>query len=206
MSIHQWVNLIWSSSKTGETWTPYPYQSHVLLQIVIKKLVLWPLKGRHKLNSLGFPPLPKKCVKSMTILRLDFTKRIIYRKWYWLIFYTKMTIFPCKVRHVSPSRDIWICLAANYLHIDIFDKKLKKVWMVCVMCHVLVKFSPLFGDHRLQRAERGSRRFRCPRQWSHWWETEQQTRGLNQDWYVSKKSANVQANAIRPKIRFFLLV
>ena len=71
------------------------------------------------------------------------------------------------------------------------------------MCHVLVKFSPLFGDHRLQRAGRGSRRFRSPRQWTHWWETEQQTRGLNQDCYVSVKSANVQANAIGLKIRFF---
>ena len=72
-------------------------------------------------------------------------------------------------------------------------------------CHVLVKFFSLFGDHRLRRAGRGSRRFMGPRQWLHWWETEQQTRGLNQDCYMSEKSANVQANAICPKIRFFLI-
>ena len=73
-------------------------------------------------------------------------------------------------------------------------------------CHVLEKFSPLFGDHWLQRAGRGNRRFKGPRQWSHWWETEPHTRGLNQDCYVSEKSANVQVNAICPKISFFLLV
>ena len=37
-----------------------------------------------------------------------------------------MTIFPHKVRHVLPSRDVWICLAANYLHIDIFEQKLQE--------------------------------------------------------------------------------
>ena len=63
----------------------------------------------------------------MTILRLIFIKRILYRKLYLFIFDTKMTISPRKVRHVSPSRDVWICLAAKYLHIDIFDQNLKKV-------------------------------------------------------------------------------
>ena len=90
-------------------------------------------------------------------------------------------------------------------NIDIFDQNLKKVeiFMSCFFtCHVLVKFSPLFGDHWLQRAGKGSRRFRAPRQWSHWWETEQQTRGLNQDCYMSQKSANMQANVIYPKINF----
>ena len=43
------------------------------------------------------------------------------------MFDTKMTIFPRKVRHISPSRDVWIRLAAKYLHIDIFDQNLKKV-------------------------------------------------------------------------------
>ena len=72
-------------------------------------------------------------------------------------------------------------------------------------CHVLVKFSPLFSDHWLQRAGRGSRRSRGPRQWSHWWAIEEQTRGLNQDCYVSKKSTNVQANTICPKNCFYLI-
>ena len=44
-----------------------------------------------------------------------------------------MTIFPRKVRHVSPIRDVWIRLAAKYLHIDIFDQNLKKVWILCVL-------------------------------------------------------------------------
>ena len=64
----------------------------------------------------------------------------------------KWPFFPCKVRHVSPSQDVWICLAAKYLHIDIFDQTLKKFEfsLSCYFtCPVLVKFSPLFGDHRL---------------------------------------------------------
>ena len=36
-----------------------------------------------------------------------FNKRIIYRNWYLFIFDTKMTISPCKVRHISPSQDVW---------------------------------------------------------------------------------------------------
>ena len=55
----------------------------------------------------------------MTILRLIFIKIIIYRKWYLFIFYTKMTIFPREVSHVSSSQDVWIRLAAKYLHIVI---------------------------------------------------------------------------------------
>ena len=60
----------------------------------------------------------------MTILHLIFIKRIIYRKLYIYFFYTKMTIFHCKVRHGSPSQDDWIRLPAKYLHIDIFDQNL----------------------------------------------------------------------------------
>ena len=170
------------------------HQFDMLLQIIIKKLILGPLEGLHKFNSLGFffGSFTKKIVKSRTILRLIFIKRIIYRKLYLFNFYTKMTNFPFKVMHVSPNQDVWIRLAAKYLHIDIFDQNLKKVWIFCVwFLYVLVKFSPLFGDHRLQHAGKGSRRFRGPRQWSHWWETEQKTRGLNQDCYVSEKSKNV---------------
>ena len=62
----------------------------------------------------------------MTILRLIFIKRIIYRKWYLFIFDTKMAISPRKVRHVLPSRDVWICLAAKNHHLDIFDQNLNK--------------------------------------------------------------------------------
>ena len=74
----------------------------------------------------------KKGVKSMTILRLIFIKRIIFIKLYLLIFDTKMAIFLRKVRHVSNSRNVWICLASKNLHIDIFDQNLKKVWIFCV--------------------------------------------------------------------------
>ena len=42
-------------------------------------------------------------------------------------FYIKMSISPRKVRHVTPSQDVWIRRAAKYLHIDIFDQNLKKV-------------------------------------------------------------------------------
>ena len=48
------------------------------------------------------------------------------------MFDTKMIIFPRKVRPVWPSRDVWICLAAKYLHIDIFYQNLKKVRIFCV--------------------------------------------------------------------------
>ena len=37
-----------------------------------------------------------------------------------------------KVRHVLPSWDVWICLSAKYLHIDIFDENLKKALIFCV--------------------------------------------------------------------------
>ena len=63
----------------------------------------------------------------MTILRLIFNKRIIYRNGYLFIFDTKITIFPRKVWHVSPSRDVCLRLTAKYLHIDISDQNLKKV-------------------------------------------------------------------------------
>ena len=68
----------------------------------------------------------------MTVLRLIFIKRNIYRKLYLFIFNTSITIFPHKVRHVSPSRDVWIRLAAKYLHIDILDQNLKKNLIFCV--------------------------------------------------------------------------
>ena len=38
-----------------------------------------------------------------------------------------MTIFPLKVRHVSPRQDVCGCLIAKYLFIDIPDKNLKKI-------------------------------------------------------------------------------
>ena len=34
-----------------------------------------------------------------------------------------MTIFPRKVRHISPSRDFCLRLTAKYLHIDIPDQE-----------------------------------------------------------------------------------
>ena len=53
----------------------------------------------------------------MTILRLIFNKRIIYRKWYLFIFDTKITISP-----VSPSQDARLRLATKYLNIDILTE------------------------------------------------------------------------------------
>ena len=142
----------------------------------------------------------------MIIYCIIFNKRTIYRNLYLFIFYTKMTIFPHKVRHVSARRDVCLCLTANYLHIDILDQNIKKIKIFCVSLLCVLsscEVSPLFGDHRLQRAGRESRRFRAPCQMLHQKETEQQTRGLNQDCYMSAKSASVQANAICPKIIFF---
>ena len=63
----------------------------------------------------------------MTILRLIFMRKIIYRKGYLFIVDTKITIFPREVRQVSPSPDVWICLATKNRHIDIFDQNLKKI-------------------------------------------------------------------------------
>ena len=70
----------------------------------------------------------------------------------YLFFDTKMTIYPRKVWHVLPSRDVCLRLTAKYLHIDISDQNLKKFEfsVSCYFtCSVLVKFSPLFGDQRL---------------------------------------------------------
>ena len=151
---------------------------HVFLQIVIKNGYCDHWRDNPNLISLGLFVcffFHQKMRKSMTILKFILIKRIIYRKWYLFIFDTKMTISPHKVRHVSPSRDVWICMAAKYLHIDLFDQNPKKFEFSVsryFTCHVFVKFFPLFGDHRLQRSGRGGRRFRAPRQWLHWWETE----------------------------------
>ena len=63
-----------------------------------------------------------------------------------------MIISPCKVTHILPRRDVYLCLTANYLHIDYFDQNLKKIEFSVsryFRCSVLLKFSPLFGDHRL---------------------------------------------------------
>ena len=63
----------------------------------------------------------------MKMLRKIFNKRIIYRNGYLFIFDTKITISPRKVWHVSPSRDVGLCLTTKYFHIDISDQNLKKV-------------------------------------------------------------------------------
>ena len=104
------------------------------LLIVIKKWILWPLEGQHKFNSLGIFLffLNQKMGKKSDNITFIFINRILYKKWYLIIFDTKITIFPCKVRHISPSQDVWIRLAVQYLHIDIFDQNLKNVWILCV--------------------------------------------------------------------------
>ena len=134
----------------------------MILQIVIRKWILWPLEGRHKLNSLGFFFVlffvTKKGLKSMTILGLIFNKRIICRKWYLFMFDTKIIIFPRKVRHVLPTRDVWFLLAAKYLYIDIFHQKLRKVWIFSVsLLYVLSSckvFSPVWSPPAEARWER----------------------------------------------------
>ena len=60
------------------------------------------------------------------MLRKIFNKRTIYRNLYLFIFDTKMTIFPCKVRHILPRRDVCLSLTTKYLHIHIPDQNLKK--------------------------------------------------------------------------------
>ena len=57
----------------------------------------------------------------------NFHQKNYIQKMNLFIFDTKRTIFPRKVRQVSPSRDVWICLAAKCPNIDIFDQNLKKV-------------------------------------------------------------------------------
>ena len=63
----------------------------------------------------------------MRILCKIFNQRIIYINGHLFIFDTKITIFPRKVWHVSPSQDVCLRLTAKYLHIDISDQNLKKV-------------------------------------------------------------------------------
>ena len=63
----------------------------------------------------------------MTILRLIFNKRIYTENDIYLFLILKLPFPPRKVRHLSPSRDIWFRPDAKYLHIDIFDQNLNKV-------------------------------------------------------------------------------
>ena len=60
------------------------------------------------------------------MLRKTFNKRIIYINYYLFIFDTKMTIFPRKVRHVLPRRDVCLCLTAKYPYIHILDQNPKE--------------------------------------------------------------------------------
>ena len=55
-----------------------------------------------------------------------------------------MTISPRKVRHISPSQDVCLCLPAKYLHIDIFEivRNFKIFASHYFTCSVLVKFLP----------------------------------------------------------------
>ena len=96
----------------------------------------------------------KKCVKIMTM----FNKGIIYRHWYLFIFDTKITISPRKVRHVSARRNVHLRPTANYLHIDILDQNLKKVWIFCVsFLYVLSScevFPPVWRPPAAARCER----------------------------------------------------
>ena len=61
------------------------------------------------------------------------TKEFVYGNLYLFICYTKITIFFRKVRHVLPRLDVCSSLIANYLHIDIPDQNLKKLWIFCVL-------------------------------------------------------------------------
>ena len=71
-----------------------------------------------------------------------------------------MTFFHGKVRHVFPILDVCLRLTANYLHIDILDQSLKKVWIFCVsLLYVLCSYE-VFSPVWRPPAGRGSKRFR----------------------------------------------
>ena len=142
----------------------------VILQMVIKKWILWPLDWQHKFDSLGFLLVffYQKMRKRMWQHIVKFSTKEIYTENDIYLFLTKITIFPHK--DALSRRDVHLCLTANYLHLDMFDQNLKKVEFSVsryFTCSVLVKFSALFGDHWLQCARRGRRKFRASRQASH---------------------------------------
>ena len=124
-----------------------------------KKWLLSPLEWRHILGSSFYLIFwTQKCVKIMTIYCWIFNKRNIYSNRYLFIFDTKLSIFPHKVRQVLASQDVQLCLTANYLHKDIFDPNLKKVWIFCVSLLYMLSsckvFSPVWWPRAAVRWER----------------------------------------------------
>ena len=110
-----------------------PHLFHVILQMKI--WILWPLEGGHKFNPLGFFWLfyQKKKRKNYDNIAYNFQQKISIQKLIFIYFYTKIIILPRKVRHVSPSRDVCLSLTTKYLHIDISNQILMKVWIFCVL-------------------------------------------------------------------------
>ena len=100
----------------------------------------------------------KKCVKFLTTYHKIFNKRNIYRNWYLFIFDTKMTIFPREVRHILARRDVCLRVTANYLHVNIFDQNLNKVWIFCVLLLYVLSsceaFQPVWWPLAAARWER----------------------------------------------------
>ena len=141
----------------------------------------------------------------MTILGKIYNKKIIYRNLYSLIFDTKITIFPHKVRHVLPRQDVCLILTAKYLHIHIPYQNLRKVWTFSVSFLYMLCSCEVFHPVWWPPAWRGSRRFRGTALDS----------ALEGDWTRDKRiksglllvpqSANVWANSMCLKISFFLL-
>ena len=61
-----------------------------------------------------------------------------------------MTIFRRKVRHILPRQDVYFSLTAKFLHIHILEQNFEFSMSLNFTCSVLVKFSPLLGDHWLE--------------------------------------------------------
>ena len=68
----------------------------MILQIVLKKLILWPLEWRQKFDSLGFFVffLNQKMRKNYDNILLNFQQKKYVQKLIFIYFYTKMTIYP----------------------------------------------------------------------------------------------------------------
>ena len=117
-------------------------------------------------DSLGFFWLNyRKMHKKNDNIKLYFQQKKCIQKLKFIYFWYTNLHFAPKVRHILPSWDVCLCLAPKYLHIDMLTKTYRMFKFSVsryFTCSVLVKFSLLFGDHRLQCAWIGSRRFRAP--------------------------------------------
>ena len=98
-----------------------------------QKLILWPMKWQHKFNSLAFLLLYfyTKMRKNYGNVVQNFQQKNYIQKFMYF-FNTKNNHLPRKVSHVLSRRDVCCNLITKYLHIEIPDQNLKKVWIFCV--------------------------------------------------------------------------